>query len=129
MAKVNRYDARRDANEGPIVSALVDAGFAVQKLSGKDIPDLLVGKNGVNILIEVKNPETYGKATEGQSDWHDNWPGQSAIVETPEEAVRVANETLRLPAPIREALNDSIGALAKLESIIKAVRYGRLEDL
>ena len=86
--------ARVDANQPEIIQILRDCGVTVQPLHtvGQGTPDLLCGYQGRNILIEVKDG---GKVpsqrllTQAQQDWHESWRGQVAIVETPEQALRV----------------------------------------
>ncbi len=46
---------QRDENEPKIITALKAAGASVYKVSGKRIPDLLVGYLGETFLLEVKN--------------------------------------------------------------------------
>jgi hypothetical protein len=52
-----RRAAQRDANEKPIVDALVAAGYLVKRLSGHGLPDLLVWSGVVIVLLEVKTPQ------------------------------------------------------------------------
>lgn len=80
---INRYAKKRDANEKEIVEALLKAGYSVVRL---DTPlDLLVGKNGVTWLLEVKMPD--GELTKPQKEFIKTWQGQFAIARTPEEAL------------------------------------------
>lgn len=51
-----RRNPRRDENEPLLVEYLRKAGCVVQRLSGPDIPDLLVGYRGRWLLLEVKMP-------------------------------------------------------------------------
>lgn len=82
-----RYNARRDVTEEAIVRDLLRCGCTVQRLTGKDIPDLLVGFKGENHLLEVKS-ET-GKAKEGQLEWAAEWRGRKPrLVRCTEEALR-----------------------------------------
>jgi len=50
---LNRRDAKRDENEKEIVSALRSEGYAVFRLSGPGIPDLLVVKPSTDVPIFV----------------------------------------------------------------------------
>jgi hypothetical protein len=89
-----RRRARIDANQPLIVKALREAGRTVRILSplGDGIPDLLVGYNGANFLLEVKDPAkklSQRKLTDDEQDFFDSWVGQRAIVETEEEALRL----------------------------------------
>lgn len=78
---IYRKAAKRDANEPDIITALTACGATVEQLSGKDMPDLLVGWHGLTLLAEVKVPKT-GKLTEGQASWHRNWAGAPVVVLT-----------------------------------------------
>jgi len=92
-----RRAARVDENQKVVVAALKQAGATVELLHavGKDVPDLLVGFNGMNFLIEVKNPNR--KSPRGRirpsdnmhADWHAAWRGQVATVWTELEALQV----------------------------------------
>lgn len=92
-----RRAARRDANEGPIVEALVAVGAAVQRLNGAGVPDLLVEFRGVLRLIEVKNPDAKGGGkyntgdghlTKAQTRWWREWKGRTpTVVTTPADAL------------------------------------------
>ena len=97
---LHRRDAKRDANEAAIVEALRAAGATVERLSGPDLPDLLVGWQGANVLLEVKDPAQAKKAyrgkpgagrqemSDGQVAWRDAWRGRPpVIVRTPAEAL------------------------------------------
>ena len=82
-----RYAARRDRSEGAIVDALETAGCDV--LRATDI-DLIVGRAGLNWLLECKSP---GRASESrmrplQKRLRASWRGQYSIVTTPAEALR-----------------------------------------
>jgi hypothetical protein len=116
----------RDKAEPLIVQALQAIGASVQRLDAdtrSGVPDLLVGFRGVNVLLEVKNPEersspyrvksgevreTTRSATTlkpEQERWHRAWRGlRPLVVRTPQEAlaavgapVKVAGHTV--PAP------------------------------
>lgn len=80
-----RQAAKRDANESKIVSALEAVGCSVTRLSQKGVPDLLVGRQGVNYLLEVK--EAKGTLTPDQRDFAAMWNGRATIVRTVEEAL------------------------------------------
>ena len=88
-----RRKARRDHNETVIVLAARRIGASVEFLDLKDGPDLAVGLNGVNWLIEVKRPpgrrggmsEDGQHLSHGQQQWHESWRGQVAVVRTIEE--------------------------------------------
>jgi hypothetical protein len=87
-----RRAGRIDGNQVEIVAALRKAGASVQHLHGvgHGCPDLLVGKNGVNLLIEVKDPSqkpSQRRLTADETFWHAAWRGQTCVVETAEEAL------------------------------------------
>lgn len=66
-----RHAARVDANQAAIVEALRKGGCYVWPLK---LPvDLLVGKGGKTVLVEVKTKS--GKYTQLQSDFMAAWPG------------------------------------------------------
>lgn len=80
---------RVDDNQAAIVDALRRAGCNIESLHevGHGVPDLLVGRHGVNYLLEVKAP--CGRLTGKQPEWHATWRGQVAIVRTVDEAFAV----------------------------------------
>lgn len=83
---------RVDGNQAEIVKALYAAGCGVVDLSavGGGCPDLLVGKNGRNFLLEVKRPgDKIRKDSRGekQREFHAWWEGETAIVHSVEEAI------------------------------------------
>lgn len=72
-----RRAAKRDASEPAIVEALEACGFTVQRLSGADVPDLLIGRSGITRVAEVK---TGRKGLEpGQIAWWAKWRGNPKI--------------------------------------------------
>ncbi len=86
---LHRRATRRDANEADIVDALRAAGCNVERL---DQPvDLLVGRAGVNYLLEVKDGTrrpSERKLTDEQEEFFKVWRGQVLKVESPEDALR-----------------------------------------
>jgi len=83
----------KDGSQDEIVAALRAAGATVQDLSRiatPGVPDLLVGYQGHNFLLECK-PATGSKAQlnlrPSQVKWHHNWRGTAHVVRTPEEAI------------------------------------------
>lgn len=75
-----KHTPKRDANEPEVVSALQAAGCSVQRLDGKDIPDLLVGFRHRNYLVEVKNAEGRNRVEEGQKQWALRWQGDPPYI-------------------------------------------------
>lgn len=88
-----RRAAKRDANEREIIEALESlGGVTVQQLDGAGVPDLLVGCDGVNLLLEVKDgdkPPSARKLTRDQVAWHSGWRGQVHTVCNVEQALEV----------------------------------------
>lgn len=81
--------AKVDRNQPEIVKALRDEGATVQILSsvGKGCPDILVGYNEVNYLMEIKYED--GKLTPDQRVWHSTWLGRLYVVRSAPEAIRI----------------------------------------
>jgi len=87
-----RRAARVDANQAAIVAALRAAGATVQHLHqiGQGVPDLLVGYQGQNWLLEVKDsskPPSKRRLTPDEAAWVASWRGQAAVVSSVEEAI------------------------------------------
>jgi len=83
-----------DKNQRLIMDWLIAAGATVDSLAacGKGIPDLLVGFRGLNILLEVKNPDmppSKRVLTPDQVTWHAKHGGQVAVVETVMDVMQV----------------------------------------
>jgi hypothetical protein len=75
---LRRLNPRRDQNEADIIDALERCGFTVARLSARGVPDLVIGKQRVTKLAEVKR----GKAqlNEAQQAWWDIWNGNDLII-------------------------------------------------
>lgn len=96
---MSRWARKRDDNERDIVTALRCFGASVQPLDAKGCPDLLVGYEGVTLLMEVKQrsgvAKVGGKRTESgllptQDEWWRTWRGlRPVVVTTADEAVAV----------------------------------------
>lgn len=84
-----KYAARVDSNQAQIVAALRDVGATVQVLSavGQGCPDLLVGRQGVNYLIECK--VGHGRLTPDEERWHELWNGEVYICRDVDDALRI----------------------------------------
>lgn len=88
--------AKIDANQNEIVEFLRGQGATVQILSavGKGCPDILVGFNGKNLLMEIKDgakTASQTKLTPDQSKWHSEWRGDVDVVFTVYDVLRVLN--------------------------------------
>lgn len=83
---------RVDGNQRLIVAALRDIGASVQHLhtQGHGCPDVLVGFRGTNFLLEIKDsakPASARHLTVYESQWHQAWQGQVAVVNDVDEAL------------------------------------------
>lgn len=84
-----RRAAKVDGNQSEIVKALRTAGCSVLVLSrvGQGCPDLLVARDGRNVLLEVKRR---GKQlNDEQREFVRGWHGEMHRVETAVEAVGI----------------------------------------
>jgi hypothetical protein len=91
-----RRAARTDDNQQRVIDALRQCGATVCDLSavGEGCPDLLVGINRRNYLLEVKDgdkPQSRQNLTPAQHVWHVKWNGQVCVVRNAEEAVAALN--------------------------------------
>jgi len=77
---------RRDNNEAKIVQALIQAGATVEKMHMRGVPDLLVGFQGYNYLIEIKDKTA--KLQPSQVKWHQGWQGQCTVVYNAQQALQ-----------------------------------------
>jgi hypothetical protein len=82
-----RRNPRRDKNEGAIAAALEAVGASVVRVSAAGCPDLLVGFQGRNWLLEVKTAT--GELTIAQTAFRTVWRGQYALVRDADEALAV----------------------------------------
>ncbi len=70
---LHRRNARRDANEGPIVRALKQVGASVARLSAAGMPDLIVWYRGSIFLLEVKTAAGRARLAQEQR-LAEGWP-------------------------------------------------------
>lgn len=89
-----RRRAKVDTNQPEIVQAFRDLGATVLHLHtvGMGAPDLCIGWQGRNLLVEVKDgslPPSGRKLTEMEQRWHDAWKGHVAIVENVDQAMNL----------------------------------------
>lgn len=90
-----RKHGKIDSNQKAIVEALRKAGCSVQSLAsiGNGCPDLLVGRNGRNYLLEVKDgakSPSQRQLTADEEDWLARWRGtaHTHVVLNIDEALR-----------------------------------------
>lgn len=92
----SRY-GRVDANQKEVVERLRKCGFSVAILSniGKGVPDLLVGANGINYLIELKDgskPPSQRRLTEDEKAFAESWRGFVAVCNSADEILELIDE-------------------------------------
>lgn len=88
---MRKYIYSIDHNQPEIVDALRKSGCSVKSLAhvGGGVPDLLVGINGQNFLIEVKSEKRKITLTPDQVDFHSSWRGRVFIARSAAEAVDI----------------------------------------
>lgn len=89
-----RRAARIDENQPHIVKGLRRVGASVLIVSQlKNCFDILVGYNGVNYIIEIKDgekPSSQRKLTKGELEFKHNWKGgKYYVVENLDEALEI----------------------------------------
>ena len=92
-----RKAAKIDDNQKAIVNVLRQIGASVQSLAatGKGCPDLLVGYQGINYLMEIKDGDkmlSKQKLTIDQEHWHTLWRGSVHIVKSVDEALKILQD-------------------------------------
>jgi Holliday junction resolvase len=85
---------RTDRNQAEIVKALRQIGCTVTPthMVGDGFPDLVVGRNGVNHLLEVKDgakPPSGRQLTTDEKKFHIEWRGVVHIVYSIDDALQV----------------------------------------
>jgi len=102
-----RRRARADDNQPQIVAALRKHGASVLHMHviGKGAPDILVGHQGVNVPVEIKDgskPPSAQNLTPDETAWHSDWRGSVAIIRSEADARalidRMASDALLLAA-------------------------------
>ena len=78
---------RTDANHKEITEAFKTLGYSVfdTAKTGGGFPDIVVGKNGVNYLVEIKTAK--GKLNPKQKAFHKKWLGKIYIVKSINEVI------------------------------------------
>jgi len=87
-----RKRGRVDGNQAEIVRALRQYGATVESLAneGGGVPDLLVGIQGRNLLMDVKDGKakpSQQRLTADEKEWHANWRGSVWTVRSVAEAL------------------------------------------
>lgn len=89
--------AKIDDNQRALVSILRQAGYSVLSLAaiGKGVPDLLVARNGVMWLIEVKDGSkapSRRRLTPFQKEFHATWRAPILVINSQAEILKfIAN--------------------------------------
>jgi hypothetical protein len=88
--------ARVDANQKEIVEAFRKLGATVLHLHqiGQGCPDILVGYQGSNYLVEIKDgakSPSHRKLTDDQKTFHSKWNGQVCIINSINEIKPLLN--------------------------------------
>ena len=87
--------ARIDANQNEIVRYLrtiPGCTVAITSMVGNGFPDIVVGYQGSNYLLEIKDsakPPSKQLLTPAENKFHNTWRGQVDIVKTFEECLEV----------------------------------------
>jgi hypothetical protein len=92
--------SRVDANQKALTELWRKMGVTVLILSGvgHGSPDLLLGVDGVNVLVELKNgklPLSAQKLTELEQKFFDEWKGQVCIVRNETDAIGIIGAVRR----------------------------------
>lgn len=92
-----RRIAKIDVNQPEIVKEFRVLGCSVQHLHvvGRGCPDILVGFQGINILVEIKDGlacPSKRKLTKDEKQWHEMWQGQVCIVESRDDAFKIIED-------------------------------------
>lgn len=96
-----------DATTPAIRRALLAQGWTVERIQRvpgpglKGVPDLLVGAEGFNILLEAKSPGE--QLTNDQPEWHARWQGQVGVASSADEAVALVRSVIASYRPARAA--------------------------
>lgn len=91
---------RTDCNQARIIEVLRAIGCTVCDTSalGGGYPDLTVGRNGRNYLLEIKDgdqPPSRQSLTGPEAVFHNEWKGQIAIVNSVETALAAVGAQLQ----------------------------------
>lgn len=111
-----RRAAKVDANQAELVKTLRKLGISVAITSSAHdgFPDLVLGYGGVTVLAEVKDgnrPPSERKLTPRQVEFHGEFAGAITIIETVEQAIKLAHR-LRVVAALHNNVDWGMGAAA-----------------
>jgi hypothetical protein len=76
-----RTAAKKDDNHDDMVKTLQSVGFSVMETHqlGCDKPDAVISLHGETAILEIKNPITKGKMSDGQTDFFRLWQGKKIV--------------------------------------------------
>lgn len=111
-----RRAAKVDSNQAELVAALRQMGLAVEIISSAHdgFTDLVVGFNGVTVLVEVKDGSlspSRRRLTPAQQEVHGRFHGAITVIETLDQAVALV-ERMRLAASRLAGISWNMGAVA-----------------
>lgn len=90
-----RLAARVDENHSEIVAAFEKLGCSVLDIHQlKRCADILVSKNKRTVIVEIKDgkkSKSRRKLTKGEMEFFASWQGESAIVESIDDVLRVVS--------------------------------------
>jgi len=91
--------ARIDSNQPIIVKAFREEGFSVHHthMVGGGFVDIVVGRSGINYLVEIKDGEkspSKRKLTPDEQEFHSEWKGTIFIVETVTDVKKLSSDLI-----------------------------------
>jgi len=89
-----RRAAKIDDNQKEIVEQLRRCGVsvAVTSMMGNGFVDIIVGHDGGNYMIEIKDgakTASRRKLTKDEQKWHDKWKGQVAVADDLDDCLKI----------------------------------------
>ena len=93
-----RRAAKADDNQPQIVKEFRQLGFSVAHTHtiGKGFPDIVVGRNGINTLVEIKDGKkvkSQKQLTADEKEFHENWRGKIIIIESVEDVIEFSKNS------------------------------------
>jgi hypothetical protein len=94
---VGRYTIRKvDDNQPEIVRALRSCGFSVAccHVVSKGFPDIAVARNGIMMLVEIKDgkkPKSARQLTRDEMTFKENWKAYIPILESLDDVAAMSN--------------------------------------
>lgn len=92
-----RRAAKVDRNQAEIVEFFRGMGCSVAHthMIGQGFPDIIVGWQGRNFLIEIKDlnqPPSKRKLTLAEQEWHEAWRGQVCTLTSVTDAIEALRQ-------------------------------------